>query len=64
MPKFFKNKKTGHVITEDQYKEQLLEQTETSSWDMANAGMGLLEDTAVKGDMEDYEEYVPYEEEE
>lgn len=64
MPKFYRNVKTGHVISEDQYRERLLENSKASSLDMANAGMGLADDLSVNQDVDEYEEYVPEEERE
>lgn len=64
MPKFYRNVKTGQVISEDQYRERLLENSKASSWDMANAGMGLADDLSVNQNVDEYEEYVPEEERE
>lgn len=55
MSKFFKHKKTGEIISEDTYKERMLELVETNTLDMAQTGMDLTSDIN-----ENYEDYDPY----
>lgn len=55
MPKFFKHKKTGEIISEETYKERTLEAVETNTLDMAQTGMDLNSDIN-----ENYEDYDPY----
>ena len=58
MYKFFKHKKSGRIITNDEYMSETLENVETNSLDMAKTGMDL--NTDVFGSKDDYE---PYEDE-
>ncbi|MFC4772013.1 hypothetical protein [Enterococcus hermanniensis] len=55
MHDFFKHKKTGKVITKDEYINQRLENVETNALDMAKTGMDLNAD--VFGKQEDYDPY-------
>ena len=55
MHNFFKHKKTGKVITKDEYMNQRLENIETNTLDIAKTGMDLNAD--VFGKQEDYEPY-------
>lgn len=63
MTRFYKNMKTGAVITEEEYKEKLMsDMTETSS-DMGIMGMGSYSNfvnTIFEGEADNYSEYVPY----
>lgn len=55
MHKFFRHKKTGKIITSDEYENKALENVETNTLDMAETGMDL--DTDVFGVQGDYEPY-------
>ena len=63
MTKFYKNLKTGAVITEEEYKEKLMtEVTETSS-DMGGMSMGgysTFVSDAFEGQLDDFNDYVPF----
>lgn len=63
MPKFYKNMKTGAVITEAEYKEKIMvDMTEVSS-DMGTMGMGSYSNfvnNVFEGEADNYSEYVPY----
>ncbi|MBP2099898.1 hypothetical protein [Enterococcus rivorum] len=63
MPKFYKNMKTGAVITEAEYKEKIMvDMTEVSS-DMGTMGMGSYSNfvnSVFEGEVDNYSEYVPY----
>ena len=56
MHKFFRHKKTGKVITRDEYENKALENVETNTLDMAETGMDLNTDVfGVQGDYEPYD---------
>ncbi|MGX7149028.1 hypothetical protein [Enterococcus ureasiticus] len=56
MHNFFKHKKTGKIITRDEYMNQVKDNVETNALDMAETGMDLNSDVfGVKGDYEPYE---------
>ena len=56
MTKYFKHKKTGKVISEEQYKAQLIEEMTANSQSMSYSGMDIL-DNPIEGDLDEYEEY-------
>ncbi|MFD1901900.1 hypothetical protein [Enterococcus termitis] len=63
MPKFYKNVKTGAVITAEEYKEKIMNNmTETNS-DLGTMGMGSYSNfvnDVFEGELDNYSEYVPY----
>lgn len=67
MPKFYKNVKTGAVITAEEYQEKIItNMTETSS-DLGTMGMGSYSNfvnDVFEGELDNYSEYVPYDPEE
>ncbi|MHC5375685.1 hypothetical protein ACYSNU_18140 [Enterococcus sp. LJL120] len=62
MPRFFRHKKTGKVISEEEYKAQLLENTEVDTLDKAMTGMDALDDTNNDTQADVFEDYGDYEE--
>jgi hypothetical protein len=63
MPKFYKNVKTGAVITAEEYKEKIMNNmTETNS-DLGTMSMGSYSNfvnDVFEGELDNYSEYVPY----
>lgn len=57
MGKFFRNTKTGKVLSEDEYKDQLLTNTQANAYDMGMTGMDILDDVVPGSTMDEYEEY-------
>lgn len=57
MGKFFRNTKTGKVISEDEYKDQLLTNAQANAYDMGMTGMDILDDTVPGNTLDEYEEY-------
>ena len=61
--KFYKNLKTGAVITEEEYKEKMMsEVTETSSdmGDMSMGGYSIFVSDVFEGQLDDFNDYVPF----
>ncbi|EOT47668.1 MULTISPECIES: hypothetical protein [Enterococcus] len=57
MGKFFRNTKTGKVLSEDEYKDQLLTNAQANAYDMGMTGMDILDDVVPGSTMDEYEEY-------
>lgn len=62
MPRFFRHKKTGKVISEEEHKAQLLENTEVDTLDKAMTGMDALDDANNDTQADGFEDYGDYEE--
>lgn len=63
MPKFYKNMKTGAVITGEEYKEKLRNDLVETSLDMGIMGVGSSSNfvnSVFEGETDNYSEYVPY----
>ncbi len=63
MPNFYKNLKTGAVITAAEYQEKIVNtMTETSS-ELGTMGIGSYShfvNDLFEGEMDNYSQYVPY----
>lgn len=57
MGKLFRNTKTGKVLSEDEYKDQLLTNAQANAYDMGMTGMDILDDVVPGNTMDEYEEY-------
>ena len=57
MGKLFRNTKTGKVLSEDEYKDQLLTNAQANAYDMGMTGMDILDDAVPGSTIDEYEEY-------
>lgn len=67
MPKFYKNLKTGAVITEEEYQEKLVNNMIETNPELGTMGMGSYSNfvnDVFEGELDNYSQYVPYDPEE
>lgn len=64
MSKFYKNLKTGAVITEEEYNEKMMAETTETSSEMGDMNMGEFSSTFVSDvldeQLDDFNDYVPF----
>lgn len=63
MTKFYKNIKTGAVITEKEYEQKIIQSEEETSSGLGSMSMGGYSNfmnNFLDGEMEDFSDYVPY----
>ncbi|MDA9470620.1 hypothetical protein [Enterococcus sp. 5H] len=65
MPKFYKNLKTGAIISEAEFKEKLMSNVTEVGSDFGMMGMGSgaysnFGNEIFEGEIDNYSEYVPY----
>ncbi|WP_086315401.1 hypothetical protein A5821_002886 [Enterococcus sp. 7F3_DIV0205] len=67
MPKFYKNLKTGAVITAREYQAKIVNNMAETTADLSTMGLGAYSSFANKvfeGELDNYSQYAPYDPEE
>ncbi len=63
MPDFYKNLKTGAVITAAEYQEKIMNTMTEASSELGTMGIGSYSHVVndfFEGEMDNYSQYVPY----
>ena len=63
MPKYYKNLKTGAVITSAEYQEKIMNNMTETSAELGTMGVGSYSNfvnDVFEGELDNYSQYVPY----